>query len=163
MKFCNECNYSSNDRSNMRRHVRVKHEKNIQINGNRIFEGAPTVKKIHESVYSEGRPQLQEIVDIRLKENFKLFISGPSRCGKTVFVAKLIENIQSFAKQPPALIIYVYKVWQEKYDEMKSLGVNFMEDNENIVDKIKSSAHGQSIMVIFGLFEDLHYCNNYFT
>ena len=29
--------------------------------------------------------------DIRLKENFKLFVSGPSRCVKTVFVAKLIE------------------------------------------------------------------------
>ena len=49
--------------------------------------------------------------DIRLKENFKLFVSGPSRCGKTVFVSKLIENIQLFAKQPPRSIIYVYKIW----------------------------------------------------
>ena len=56
--------------------------------------------------------------DIRLKENFKLFVSGPSRCGKTVFVSKLIENIQSFAKQPPRSIIYAYKVWQNKYEEM---------------------------------------------
>ena len=39
--------------------------------------------------------------DIRLKENFKLFVSGPLRCGKTVFVSKLIENIQLFAKHPP--------------------------------------------------------------
>ena len=85
----------------------------------------------------------------RSKENFKLFVSGPSRCGKTVFVAKLIENIQSFAKQPPSMILYVYKVWQDKYDEMRLLGVNFMEDNENIVEKIKSTANGQPIMVIF--------------
>ena len=51
MKFCNECNYSSDDRSNMRRHVRVMHKKNIQIDGNRIFEGAPTVKNMHECFY----------------------------------------------------------------------------------------------------------------
>ena len=61
---------------------------------------------------------MQGLFDIRLKENFKLFVTGPSRCGKTVFVAKLIENIQSFAKQPPTSIIYVYKVWQDKNDEM---------------------------------------------
>ena len=141
MKFCSECNYSSDDRSNMRRHVRVMHnKKNIQRDGNRIFEGAPTMKKMHESFYSEAKHQLQEKVDIRLKENFKLFVSGPSRCGKTVFVAKLIENIQSFAKQPPTLILYVYKVWQDKYDEMESIGVNFMRDNENIIENIKSTA-----------------------
>ena len=46
--------------------------------------------------------------DIRLKENFKLFVSGPSRCGKTFFVSDIIENIRGFAKQPPSIIIYVY-------------------------------------------------------
>ena len=50
--------------------------------------------------------------DIRLKENFKLFISGPSRCGKTFFVSELLENIESFAKEPPETVVYVYKVWQ---------------------------------------------------
>merc|ERR1712101_33406 len=80
--------------------------------------------------------------DIRLKENFKLFVSGPSRCGKTVFVSKLIENIQAFAKQPPSSIIYVYKVWQDKYDEMGMMGINIVED-------VKSFARGQAILVIF--------------
>ena len=52
-------------------------------------------------------------------------------------MAKLIENIHKFAKQPPTLILYVYKVWQDKYDEMESLGVNFIEDNENIIENMK--------------------------
>ena len=43
-----------------------------------------------------------EVYDIRLKENFKMFVSGPSRCGKTVFVSKLLENIQAFSKQAPS-------------------------------------------------------------
>ena len=83
-----------------------------------------------ENMLGDYMCQMNKTYDIRLKENFKLFVSGPSRCGKTVFVSKLIENIKSFAKQPPGSIIYVYKVWQNKYEEMESFGVNFMYDNE---------------------------------
>ena len=39
-----------------------------------------------------------KMYDIRLKENFKLFISGPSRCGKTFFVADLLQNIQTLVR-----------------------------------------------------------------
>ena len=87
--------------------------------------------------------------DIRLKENFKVFISGPSRCGKTFFVADLLQNNDQFAKQPPSLIIYIYKVWQWKFDEMKHLVHVFLEDDVNIVDKIKQYASGMPILVIF--------------
>ena len=87
--------------------------------------------------------------DIRLKENFKLFVSGPSRCGKTVFVSKLLENIHSFGKLPPEIVLYIYKVWQPKYDEIETLGVIFIEDSENIVDEIKSYATGRPMVVIY--------------
>ena len=76
---------------------------------------------------------MQGIFYKRLKENFKLLISGPSRRGKTVFVAKLFENIDTFCKLPPKTVINVYKVWQPKYDGTQTMGVNFMEDSENIV------------------------------
>ena len=87
--------------------------------------------------------------DIRLKENFKLFISGPSRCGKTVFISELLENIETFAKEPPKTVIYVYKVWQSKFDEMKTLVDFFVEDNVNVVQQIKEVSVGQRIFVIF--------------
>merc|ERR1711954_473448 len=87
--------------------------------------------------------------DLRLKENFKLFVSGPSRCGKTIFISKLLGNIHNFAKLPPTKVLYIYKVWQPKYDEIMSLGVNFMEDNDNVVNNIKSSVNGESMLVIF--------------
>ena len=61
-------------------------------------------------------------------------------------MSKLIENISSFAKQPPSTIIYVYKVWQQKYDEMMSLGVNFILDSDKVVDDIKSAASGQAVL-----------------
>ena len=91
----------------------------------------------------------QDVYDIRLKENFKLFISGPSRCGKTVFVSNLLERINECAKVPPTKVIYIYKVWQSKYDEMLSLGVNFKEDHNNIVNDIKSSVSGEPTLIIF--------------
>ena len=90
-----------------------------------------------------------ESYDIRLKENFKLFISGPSRCGKTFFVAELLENIENFAKVPPTTIIYVYKVWQPKFDEMRSLVHVFLEDCDSVVAKIQEKATGQPILVVF--------------
>merc|ERR1712081_46978 len=121
----------------------------FDIDNAKSFTHNGVVNMTAPSHISNISSNMQGVFDIRLKENFKLFVSGPSRCGKTVFVAKLIENIQSFAKQPPTSIIYVYKVWQDKYDEMESLGVNFMKDSENIIDNIKSTAKGQSVLVIF--------------
>ena len=87
--------------------------------------------------------------DIRLKENFKFFVSGPSRCGKTFFISELLENIETFAKDPPETILYIYKIWQTKFDEMKSVVDGFIEDNENVVQQIKQLALGQKIFLIF--------------
>ena len=87
--------------------------------------------------------------DIRLKENFKLFVSGPSRCGKTFFISELLENIDTFSKDPPETVLYIYKVWQTKFDEMKSVVDGFIEDNENVVKQLKELALGQRVFVIF--------------
>lgn len=87
--------------------------------------------------------------DIRLKENFKLFISGPSRCGKTFYIADLLENISTFAREPPETIIYFYKVWQSKFDEMKNLVDIFIQDNVDIMHEIRKISLGQRIFIIF--------------
>ena len=115
----------------MKKHIRRMHR---MQNG----KSELGISRQTENILGDYMSQMNKNYDIRLKENFKLFVSGPSRCGKTVFVSKLIENMQSFAKQPPESIIYVYKVWQDKYEEMESFGVNFIEDHENIIDKKKS-------------------------
>ena len=87
--------------------------------------------------------------DITLKGNFKLFISGPSQCGKTFFVADLLQNIETFAREPPQAVVYIYSVWQTKFDEMKTLVTYFIEDNENIYDTIREIASNQPTMVVF--------------
>ena len=146
MHKCNFCQYVSKKRYNVERHMRLMHKTG----------GDVEIRKHPENVnFSVSNPitsfsgNNDGVFDIRLKENFKMFVSGPSRCGKTVFVSKLLENIHAFAKQPPFLIIYVYKVWQPKYDEMQALGVNFKHYHDNIVDDITSNVSGEPILVIF--------------
>ena len=103
MKKCFYCNYATNNKSNYNKHMKRMHSSAL-VRNNIVLKDIGHKENINKNFYGE------ESVDIRLKENFKLFVSGPSRCGKTVFVAKLIENIQSFAKQPPTLILYIHKV-----------------------------------------------------
>ena len=134
MYKCHDCSYSTNRSLNLRKHQNSMHKeselKEIYIDS--------TLNQPNHNMY-----------DVRLKENFKLFISGPSRCGKTVFVSNLLEKINEFAKMPPTKVIYVYKVWQPKYDEMLSLGVNFKEDHDNMVNDIKFNVTGEPTLIIF--------------
>ena len=148
MYKCQVCSYSSYWSHNLRRH-----EKTVHTHSKEIFhlgENQPTdtISSMNHDVY-----------DVRLKENFKIFISGPSRCGKTVFVSNLLERINEFTKMPPTNVIYVYKVWQSKYDEMLSLGVNFKEDNDNIVNDIKSSVSGEPIEHKLNVYSSLQPTN----
>ena len=76
--------------------------------------------------------------DLQLIEYFKIFVAGPSRCGKTFFVVDFIQNIQRICKEPPTDIVYVFKVWQPKYDEISGLVTTFIREQEDLVEKIKS-------------------------
>lgn len=90
----------------------------------------------------------KKMYNVQLKENFKIFIGGPSRCGKTTFVVDLIQNLSNLAVVAPTFIIYIYKVWQPVFDEMNNVNV-FLQDGESIDSRIKSYANGQPILVIF--------------
>ena len=78
------------------------------------------------------------VFDLRLKKNFKIFLSGPSGCGKTTFISDLITNLDQISVDPPKKVIYFYKEWQTKFTDMEqTLGVNFIEDNDMIIEQIK--------------------------
>ena len=92
--------------------------------------------------------EVKIMYNLQLKENFKIFISGPSRCGKTFFFVDLLQNLFDIAKTPPKIIIYIYKIWQWKFDEMKTVNI-FLKDNDDVIDKLKQYARGMPILVIF--------------
>ena len=156
---CSDCSVEFSRKDNLARHKLECLSKNPLTPMNRIHEDAGTVSPL--TVTPTTAPTQAQVLqdnpahiarksyDIRLKENFKLFVSGPSRCGKTFFVSDLLDNIEGFTKAPPQTIIYVYKVWQPKFDEMRSLVHVFLEDCDSVLSKIRERARGQAIMVIF--------------
>ena len=101
MYKCQGCTFATNWLTNLRRHEKGKHKEDklketyikntVYSNNSRSQEkvmhneGELKEKYIENTVYSMD----QDVYDIRLQENFKVFISGPSRCGKTVFVFNL--------------------------------------------------------------------------
>ena len=83
------------------------------------------------------------ILDLRRISNF--FWPDLQDVEKHFFVADLLQNLDTITKDSPSFIIYVYKTWQWKFDEMKHLVHVFLEDDENVVEKIKEYATGKSI------------------
>ena len=112
MFLCEICSKSLISKGNLKRHINE-----IHLGKQRVVKSVipfPIHQTQHLDEFENNQHgkgyHMHGIYDIRLKENFKLFISGPSRCGKTLFVSKLLENIHTFAKPPPTNVIYVYKV-----------------------------------------------------
>ena len=87
--------------------------------------------------------------DLRLIENFKIFVGGPSRCGKTFFVIDLIQNLKRICKKPPTNIIYVYKVWQPKYDEIRNIVTVFVQEQDDLIAAIKEKVSEQYSLIVF--------------
>lgn len=52
---------------------------------------------------------------------FTALIAGPTGCGKTQFIVELLKRRNKEISPPPKRIIYCYSIWQDKFDELKSL------------------------------------------
>ena len=82
MFSCEICSKSFNYKGNMQRHI-----KEVHYGKKRYVEGIipfpihqnQQLGEFENNQFGKGY-DMQGAFDIRLKENFKLFISGPSRC-----------------------------------------------------------------------------------
>ena len=79
----NECELNQNHNNTLYSNNSRSQEK-VMFNDGELKE-----PYIDNTVYSTNN----EVYDLRLKENFKVFIFGPSQFGKTVFISKLLERI----------------------------------------------------------------------
>ena len=52
-----------------------------------------------------------------------MIVAGPSRAGKSLFVANLIKNATSMIHPPPDKIFFCYSEWQDLYDSLTKHGV----------------------------------------
>ena len=69
---------------------------------------------------------LESDIDIRLPENFKIYISGPARSGKTTLVYQLLQSLGDISRTAISKTVWVYRQWQDIYVQMQS---------ENLVDE----------------------------
>jgi len=64
-------------------------------------------------------PKSAQREDVQLRAPFTMILAGPSRCGKTTFVHKLLKNKQFVVRKPPQKVIYFFNQWQPALVQMR--------------------------------------------
>lgn len=68
-------------------------------------------------------------MDTRWGHPFTCLVSGPTGCGKSVFVKRLVEHAQALINPPPQRVVWCYGEWQPLYGTLS--GVQFEEGMPN--------------------------------
>ena len=85
-----------------------------------------------------------------------ILVGGASGSGKTSFTAKLIENRKELFDPPPKHVMYFFKVYQKKYDNMKQVNpeIQFMDTPPTSLNGFKDLVEGckkDGLIVVFGM------------
>ena len=89
------------------------------------------------SHFNETNSNSTKSYDVYIKHPFTMEICGPTGCGKTQWLKKLIENSKTVSFEPPVKITYFYTEWQEAFDVLNNYG-NIVFENilpNNILEK----------------------------
>jgi hypothetical protein len=86
--------------------------------------------------------------------SFSLLISGPSRSGKTHLLVDILKNHRILIKPQLERIVYCYAVWQNEFDELKQLGVEFV---NGMYDVAEFNASTRNLVIYDDLMEE---CSN---
>ena len=107
---CEECQKSYTRLQDLKRHIKDKH----------IVEHT-TLDKMN------SRPE--EEVFGGFIHPFTMLVAGPTGCGKSTFLAKLLEQSQLRIRPPPYRVIWCYKRWQPLYTKMQETipGIEFVQ------------------------------------
>jgi ABC-type phosphate transport system ATPase subunit len=57
-------------------------------------------------------------MDTSFRHPFTSFVAGPTGCGKTTFVTRLLRFVSSIIDLPPERIVSCYGQWQKTYASM---------------------------------------------
>ena len=57
--------------------------------------------------------------ELHFKHPFTILLSGPTGCGQTRFVRRILEKI--LIDPFPTWLIWVYSEWQKEYDKIKTI------------------------------------------
>ena len=141
MKACTICGKLFTRNANLKLHMLNEHRENQTGAGKRKTEGSeegsPKRSKhspeklerqnaIPVTRFVDSRNYTPTLVyDFKFKHPFCMMVAGPSRSGKTHWVAKLIKKRHDMIDSPVTNVIYYYAHWQQTYDEIKDQNVLF--------------------------------------
>ena len=60
-------------------------------------------------------------MDPRWQHPFTCIVAGPTGCGKTTFVARLLRNASAMIDPPPERVTWYYNEWQKAYENLADI------------------------------------------
>ena len=88
----------------------------------------------------QQKPPLQQQSKLILQHPFTMLIAGPTSCGKTMWIAQLLQLSNTMINPAPTRILYFYKRWQPLYDEIMK-HVPHIEFVEGIPHNVKEDSY----------------------
>ena len=67
-------------------------------------------------------------MDPRWQHPFTCIVAGPTGCGKTTFVARLLRNASAMIDPPPERVTWYYGEWQTAYENLADIPNMRMEE-----------------------------------
>ncbi|CAH3124008.1 unnamed protein product [Pocillopora meandrina] len=67
------------------------------------------------------------------KSSSSILVVGPSNCGKTTFLKRLLLENEDLLTTPSRRIVYCYGSWQLTFDILKKEGVTFHEEKGGLI------------------------------
>ena len=161
---CRFCSYRSNHPHVLRNHELKKHKsESDNVKSGTIIQSSETITS---NIDAEAQPSFY---NIQLDQYFKIFISGPSKSGKSYFVGELLSNLEGFTKKKPSQIIYIFSFWQKKFEEIRQLNLVdvFLQGGSELEQRLSQFTSNQDTLLIFddqmNNKETLQYIANLFS
>ena len=85
---------------------------------------------------------------------FTMIVAGPTRSGKTTWVASLLENRRQQILPTPSRIIYCYRHWQTMYDELDKLIID-IEFSDELPTAETFSTFSDSLIILDDMMDDV--------
>lgn len=91
----------------------------VEIWSQKLKSEATDVIKTFAVMEAARAVETQDECDVRLKTPFTAMVAGPTGCGKTVLITKLLTHCDTVADRQPLEIIYCYGAWQPAFKALK--------------------------------------------
>lgn len=119
VKTCLVCGRQFTRYFNLRRHIDRIHPDWTHGNFEREPESMCSVQpRQQENPVVAAAPSSRISVPFTFLHPFTAVLAGPSSCGKTTLLLKILERRRDLIRPAPARVVWYYKRWQPAYDDL---------------------------------------------